>query len=307
MLADIRRATGRTLPIATLIFAPTITRLAEVIADERTQDACPNLVPMRAGRGRPIFIFHTITGSVMECLTLAGTLQSERPVYGLQARGLDGDEAPQRRVEEMASLYIGQIRALQPEGPYALVGYSFGGLVAFEIAQQLVAMGEKIELLGLLDTLVDERFLPLRAWMGLQLRVFARRWDEFLSLSGRDRITYVKRKTFAVVDRIGERLGRPSRRRTFDTEGMPPTLQRVRESMTTAMTMYQPRHYSGGPILYMRATVRDETEGDSLATWKRVAKRGLEILPVRGLHTDLVVEPQLAVVAEALARRLPAA
>ncbi|MEW9581500.1 acetoacetate--CoA ligase [Paraburkholderia sp. DGU8] len=307
MLADIKRATGRTLPIATLIVAPTITRLAEVIADERSQEAHPNLVPMRAGRGRPIFILHTITGSVMECLTLAGTLQSERPVYGLQARGLDGDEAPQRRVEEMASLYIEQMRAVQPQGPYALVGYSFGGLVAFEIAQQLIATGEKIELLGLLDTLVDERFLPLRAWMGLQLRVFARRWDEFLSLSGRYRITYVKRKTFAVVDRIGERLGRPSRRRTFDTEGMPPTLQRVRKSMNIAMTMYQPRPYSGGPILYMRATIRDETEGDSLATWKRVAKRGLTVLPVHGLHTDLVVEPHLAVVADALARRLPAA
>jgi acetoacetyl-CoA synthetase len=77
--------------------------------------------------------------------------------------------------------------------------------------------------------------------------------------------------------------------------------------MNIAMTMYQPRPYSGGPILYMRATIRDETEGDSLATWKRVAKRGLTVLPVHGLHTDLVVEPHLAVVADALARRLPAA
>jgi acetoacetyl-CoA synthetase len=77
--------------------------------------------------------------------------------------------------------------------------------------------------------------------------------------------------------------------------------------MGVAMTTYRPRRYSGGPIVYVRATIRDESEGDALPTWQRVARRGLTILPVDGLHTDLVVEPQLAVVADALAHRLPAA
>ena len=89
----------------------------------------------------------------------------------------------------MARVYIEQMRTVQPSGPYALVGYSFGGLVAFEIAQQLIAAGEKIELLCLLDTYVNERYLPLVAWMRFQS---AWSWPiacaTFRALSARDRL-----------------------------------------------------------------------------------------------------------------------
>ncbi|MFM0672959.1 acetoacetate--CoA ligase, partial [Paraburkholderia sediminicola] len=261
MLAEIRLATGRTLPLATLIIAPTIARLAAVIAGESVQRAHPNVVPMRAGRGRPVFMLHSITGSVMECLTLAGTLESERPVYGLQARGLDGDQEPQRRVEEMASVYVEQMRAVQPSGPYALVGYSFGGLVAFEIAQQLVAAGEKIELLCLLDTYVDERYLPWHAWFAFQCEVMAKRVRAFRALSAHGRLAYLKDRVFGAADRIRMRLGRMAARPAADTQGLPPVLRQVRESMRVAMATYCPRRYLGSPIVYVRASVREGGQG----------------------------------------------
>ncbi|CDY76997.1 Acetoacetyl-CoA synthetase [Caballeronia glathei] len=307
MLAEVKRATGRTLPLATLIIAPTIARLAGVIVDESVPGAHPNLVPMRAGRGRPVFMLHSITGSVMECLTLAGTLPSERPVYGLQASGLDGDEAPQRRVEDMASAYIGQMRAVQPDGPYALVGYSFGGLVAFEIAQQLVAAGEKIELLCLLDTYVNERYLPLIPRLRFQSGVVGERVREFRSLSAHDRLGYLRDRAFGAADRIRLRLGIMARKPAPGAQGLPIALQQVRESMRVAMTTYRPRRYLGGPILYVRASIREEGQGDPLPAWVRVAKRGLLVKPVDGLHTDLIVEPNLATVANTLVRELAAA
>lgn len=304
MLAAVRRATGRALPIATLIVAPTIARLAAVIVGEGKEGAQPNLVSMRAGRGRPLFMLHSITGSIMECLTLAGTLQSDRPVYGLQARGLDGDDAPQRRVEDMARVYIEQMRMVQPSGPYALVGYSFGGLVAFEIAQQLIAAGEKIELLCLLDTYVNERYLPLAARTRFQLGVVSNRVSEFRALSGRARASYLRDRAFGLADRIRMRAGLLARKAAPDTEGLPPVLKHVRESMRVAMTIYRPRRYLGGPIIYVRASIKEDGQGDPLPAWQQIARRGLIVKPLEGRHTDLVIEPNLAAVADEIARGL---
>ncbi|WP_284503035.1 acetoacetate--CoA ligase [Caballeronia sp. AZ10_KS36] len=305
MLADIRRTTGRTLPIATLIVAPTIARLAgAIVSDQGTSAANSTLVQMRAGRGRPLFMVHSITGSVMECLTLAATLQSERPIYGLQAQGLDGDETPQRSVEDMARAYVLRMRGVQPTGPYALVGYSFGGLVALEIAQQLVKAGEQIEMLCLLDTYVHERCLPLSAWARYQVAMLAYRMREFRSLDARSRVRYVRGKALALTDHVRMRLGKTAQRPGPETRSLPPPLMLVRESMRVAMTTYKPRRYVGGPIVYVRASIMQDDRGDPLPVWQRVAKQGLRIMQVEGRHHDLVVEPHLATVAMALAQVL---
>jgi acetoacetyl-CoA synthetase len=308
MLTDVQRATGRTLTLAKMIVAPTIARLAAVLAaDPDTHAENSTLVQMRAGSGRPLFMVHSITGSVMECLTLAGMLQNERPVYGLQALGLDGDEAPQHSVEEMAKGYVRRMREVQPHGPYALVGYSFGGLIAFEIAQQLVAAGEKIEMLCLLDTYVHEHCLPFPQWTRFQAGVIVDRLREFRTLDGRARIGYMRGKALAIADRVRMRMGHQAHKAAPDTQGLPPVLLRVRESMRVAMTTYRPRRYLGGPIVYVRATVLDPDRGDPLPVWQRVATHGLCIMKVDGKHTDLVVEPHLATVAHTVTNALSSA
>ncbi|SAL03914.1 acetoacetate--CoA ligase [Caballeronia ptereochthonis] len=308
MLADVQRATGRVLPLATMIVAPTIARLAAVLAaDPDTRVANSTLVQMRAGSGRPLFMVHSITGSVMECLTLAGMLQNERPVYGLQALGLDGDEAPQHSVEEMAKGYVLRMREVQPSGPYALVGYSFGGLIAFEIAQQLVAAGEKIEMLCLLDTYVHEHCLPFPQWTRFQAGVIAERLREFRALDARARFGYMRGKASAIADRVRMRMGQQAHKAAPDAQGLPPVLLRVRESMRVAMTTYRPHRYVGGPIVYVRATILDQERGDPLPVWQRVAKHGLRIIRIDGKHTDLVVEPHLATVAQTLTKALSSA
>ena len=305
MLADVQRATGRTLPLSTMIVAPTIARLAAVLsADPSTRAADSTLVQMRAGSGRPLFMVHSITGSVMECLPLAGMLQNERPIYGLQALGLDGDEAPQQTVEEMARSYVPRMRELQPNGPYALVGYSFGGLIAFEIAQQLVAAGEKIEMLCLLDTHVLEDCLPFAHWTRYHARLIGRRLRELRSLDAHTRLSYLRRKVAAIQGRVGRRMGQQAHMESAETQGMPAALVRVRESMHIAMTTYKPRRYVGGPIDYVRATLLDNERCDPLPVWRRAARGGLRITLIDGRHTDLVVEPHVATVAQALTNAL---
>jgi thioesterase domain-containing protein len=108
---------------------------------------------------------------------LAHHLALEQPLYGLAAQMLDKKYAPLNRVEDLAAHYIKEMRILQPDGPYFLVGVSFGGLVAFEIAQQLVAQGQQVALLALLDTYAPGVVKQLLAGERISAH-----WNNFLQL-----------------------------------------------------------------------------------------------------------------------------
>jgi len=114
------------------------------------------LVPIQTlGDRAPLFCIHALGGEVLYYYRLAHELGTDQPFYGLQARPMDGQAgqstAPQITIEELAAEYLRAVRSLQPVGPYFLAGHSFGGVVAFEMAQQLTASGEDVALLALLD------------------------------------------------------------------------------------------------------------------------------------------------------------
>jgi acetoacetyl-CoA synthetase len=236
----------------------------------------------------------------MECRALIGALRSGRPVYGLNAHGLEGEKAPQQHVIDMARDYVAQIRQLQPHGPYALAGYSFGGLIALEIAQQLHRARERVEMLCLVDTYVNERYLPWDAWMRYEGRYVVEQWRTFRDMLSAQRTRYVSAKLAAAVDRARLRLGRTARRLEPDAVGLPPVLLRVRQAMQVAMATYRPKRYRAGPILYVRASTRIEGRGNPLPLWQRVACRGLKVIDVAGGHSDMVFRPNADVVAAAL-------
>ncbi len=146
---------GVDLPLSTLVRAQTTADLATVI-DSPAEDRVPSIVLLRPGTAeRPLFLVHSISGDVLQLRPLALRLDTDRPVYGIQALGLDPRETPQTRVEEMAAGYVQTLRSVQPGGPYALGGHSFGGLVAFEMARILTGQGERVDWLGLIDAQVD--------------------------------------------------------------------------------------------------------------------------------------------------------
>ncbi|MFN7023117.1 MAG: type I polyketide synthase [Pseudorhizobium sp.] len=163
---------GVDLPISTLFDAPTIAQCAarigpsahlelgqspvEVDARPLPHEEFVHLVLMDRGPEQgalsPLFVCAGMFGNVLNLRHLARGIGVERPVYGLQARGLYGDREPHYRFEDMAADYICEIRKVQPHGPYLLAGYSGGGLTALEIAHQLAAAGEEILHVALLDT-----------------------------------------------------------------------------------------------------------------------------------------------------------
>ena len=153
LLARIDQAYGRRLPIGALFQRPTVERLAALIG-EGSEDAqrWPSLVPMRATGERPaLFCVHGGAGTVLFYHELVDSLGEDQPVFALQAAGLYGDRAPQLSVEDMAAGYVEQIRQARPEGPYALAGYCFGGMVAFEMARRLRAEGAEVSMVIMLN------------------------------------------------------------------------------------------------------------------------------------------------------------
>ncbi len=151
LVTRVREQLGVRLPLVALFRGPTAEQLAVVVRSEQSEQRC--LVGLRPNGSRPpLFLVHPAGGTVFCYAHLARHLGPEQPVYGLQAQGLDGKQPPLESFEEMAARYVDEVRGVQPEGPYLLGGWSLGGLVALEMAQQLRASGQRVGLLALLDT-----------------------------------------------------------------------------------------------------------------------------------------------------------
>jgi amino acid adenylation domain-containing protein len=152
LLSTIEISLGKSLTLAALFTGQTIEELALVLGSEEKSRSSSSLVPIQtSGTKPPLFVIHAVWGNILFYRDLIGYLPPDQPVYGLEAKGLDGKEAPITSMTEMAAYYIEEIRKVQPQGPYFIGGHSLGGIVAFEIAQQLHSQGEKIGILAIFD------------------------------------------------------------------------------------------------------------------------------------------------------------
>ena len=148
MAVELERLLGRPIPIATLFAAPTIQTLARTLADESWIPAWKSLVVLQPdGLRTPLFVIHGMGGDVFYFARLARLLGPDQPVYGIRAEEADGIELSESGVEALAIRYAQEIRALQPEGPYRLAGYSAGGWFAYAVATELRSHGQAVTIL----------------------------------------------------------------------------------------------------------------------------------------------------------------
>jgi thioesterase domain-containing protein len=164
LFIQIEKAFQIELPLAVLLEAPTIRQLAAIISTPIVHSSGSSLVAVQpSGTKPPLFCVHGHTGEIFYSRNLSLSLGTDQPVFGLRSQGLGG-EAPYFTVEEMATGYLREIRAVQREGPYFLAGYCFGGMIAYEMARLLKAQGEEVALLVMFNTPVPGslKWWPLR-------------------------------------------------------------------------------------------------------------------------------------------------
>jgi len=153
LMAKIEQACNKHLPLASLFQNGTIELLANYIRKDEEINLWSSLVPIQLdGSGTPLFCIPGAGGHVLYFQKLAFHLGKNRPIYGLQPPGLDGETKPFDKIEDLAAHYVETIKNVQKNAPYYLCGHSFGGLVVFEMAQQLIKNGEQINLLAILDS-----------------------------------------------------------------------------------------------------------------------------------------------------------
>lgn len=274
---------GVELPLSLLIEAPTVTELAAVV-DDPAKHFQP-LVQMRAGAdGPPLFLVHSIWGDVLGMRQMVMAMESDVPVYGIRARGLNRGEEAQRSVEEMAASYVELIRDFQPEGPYRVAGHSYGGLLAFEIARRLADDGHEIGWLGLIDAeLATAAHAPGRRWGHRLARPF-----HYARAALRD-----PRRTVSSILRQEDW-----------TEGASETHRRFAALSLEAAAAYRPRPYRGSMTYFLPTVRRLHLFADPLPVWRRLTAGQIEIEHVPGPHVGMVAGESGRVVASLIDRHL---
>ena len=287
LMNRVEQAFGKKLPIATLLQAPTIEQLATILRQEGWTPSASSLVPIQTGGSKlPFFCVHGAHGTVVRFHDLARHLGPDQPFYGLQAQGLDGRNSCHTRAEEMASHYVKEIRGLQPQGPYLIGGYSFGGMIAFEMAQQLAAQDQE-GVVFLFDTL-----LPIRGTVPDQepastssvlLKLF--------QIPAPERRTYLSRVIAAALRPV---------QRWLRIAKLPRQHNKVRKICLQAYKEYMPQPFPGRVILFRSSQKPLRGVRDPHLGWTTYVPRGLEVYDVEGNHENILLEPQVRCVAEQL-------
>lgn len=153
LMAEVEAEFGQHFPLSVLFEASSVSAMSVIIRQQCEYHVNRSLVPIRkGGSDRPLFFVHPTGGNVLCYFEMAQTLAPEQPFYGLQDPGLFNSEIPYSTLPELAALYVEEIRSVQSHGPYFLGGWSSGGVIAYEIAQQLLALGEEVAMLALVDS-----------------------------------------------------------------------------------------------------------------------------------------------------------
>ncbi len=287
LFLEIAKATGRDLPITTIYEAPTIAALAAMLEQNATPKFSP-LVLVNAGDDSlpPLFIAHGLGGNVMEIFPVAKRVQSRQPIFAIQAKGVDGVGVPHERVEDMAQFYLDAIRAVQPHGPYYLAGYSFGGLVALEMAQCLSKAGEAVAFMGMLDTYPHPQFWPLACRISVLARLARRHTVALMDMAFGEFVPFLMKRFSRFLTYFGSR--RRNRQNAGVRRSSQPSLQLVFDYADVAWTHYRPRFYSGN-VTFLKAATSLRFPPNPFAMWGGLVQK-LDVHTVPGDHMGMVRE-----------------
>lgn len=311
MMVDLEKITGVKLPLAVLFTNPTISALSKLYDSPDNNLVWSPLVTIKnSGSRNPLYFAHGISGNVFKYYELAQLLDRDQPSYGLQAVGLNGIEKPLTTMKEIAAHHVKEIMIFQPKGPYALAGGSFGGYLAYEMAQQLKAIGQEVSFLCLFDveSLSELSFLPsgLKQIKGAQLftQRFIKRAISLISSDKENRKKYLQLK-LQQKNAIGGENEKDDLESWLDKHKMVELIgeesaanfRNIEEACYKAMINYKIEKYDG-EITLIRAEEGffNNTFSKELG-WQHFSKK-VDVHIVSGDHNSIFWEPNVLALAK---------
>jgi thioesterase domain-containing protein/acyl carrier protein len=299
LISKVEQLVGQKIPLSILFQGATIEQLAVTLRQRGGTLKEQSLVTIQSDASRPpLVLVHSASGSVMSYVALSRRLGREQPVYGLQSRGLDPDRKPTTRVEDMASEYIEELIAVQPEGPYHLGGWSMGGVIAFEMARQLIAQGKSVAPVVLIDSTfqtgeaetneMDDAslLLALAQHHGLFWDGAEGIFEDLSSLSLDEQLEYLLKKG-AGYSQFPLDLGISQLRHLFE----------LFKANVHAAENYRPAKSNQKVILLQAADAPADDAAATLRRWEEVAEV-VETHRLPGDHYSIVTEPNVTSLAE---------
>lgn len=334
LIAEIERAFGKRLALATLFEEPTIARLAVALGDDDAN--LTGLAPVQPGAPgndrRPLYFVHgDFWAGGFYTLNLARHVGADQPFYTFEQHGLH-DEAVPPTIEEMAAHHVRTLRAHQPDGPYLLGGHCSAGLIAFEMARQLEEQGARVDLLALVHTAVESGHYatarrvvePLgrlarlddarRARLAESLGASLLRLDRLARMDRAERAAAVRGKARGLPRRGAS--ARHGRNEAAEAQAEAPAedmldqrlrarRQRVNAAYIRANRRYVPRRYAGPVALFIAGDERADYGRDRTMGWGATIDGTLDIQLVPGDHVTCVTDDaHVRVVGEALRARI---
>lgn len=322
----IRQELGREVPAHAAFRGSTVERMARAV-DRRADpaDSSPLVAIQPHGSRPPLFFVHPAAGIVFPYFALARELGPDQPFYGLQARGLDGLAPPDRTIEEMARTYVEALRTVQPRGPYFIGGFSFGCLVAFEMAQQLRRAGEEPALVALVDEpapVLGHR--PSAALMarlfitGIGRTIWPHLHDYFYLVNAGPKPTAKPRSWLPSLKELSKlrpdaELLQSILARSTMANFVPPEsrLLALRQPAMRPMfelfllhvqqtLAYRPEAYPHGVTVFQATSLGGKYDADPSMGWRVLAAGGVEVHKIPGEHLELLRPPNVQVFAAKL-------
>ena len=324
IFAEIYNLTGVNLPLAEIFKSPTVRDLSKVIEasggkiktrwnkhrllkhffrpmpSKAEKQGWTHLVPIKTGGNKPpIFCMHAIGGNVLNYYPLASRLDDDQPVYGLQARGLDGISEPYSSLEEMAAHYIEEMKTVQPIGPYSVVGGSMGGFIALEVAQQLKQEGQDIALLAMFDTytlsflkkdpLFSKDHLIVRILNKFKVLIFSKRYGttfmkQFSKIHGslKNKMVFFIKLCLCISFHV---IHKP----------IPHKLRYwyVEEKHWKPILKYSPKRYKGDLVLFADSQTDIGLRSEVNKGWDDYIEGSIDVIEIPARHLEFMEEPIL--------------
>jgi acyl transferase domain-containing protein/thioesterase domain-containing protein len=311
MFTQIEKIFGKRLPLATLYEAPTIRKLAAIISEEKYVASWASLVKIQPSGSRPpFFCIHAEGGNVLEYRLLAAYLGNDQPFYGLQAKGLEGKTVIDITIGEMAKDYIREIKTVQPGGPYYIGGYCLGGIVAFEMAQQLQHDGEEVAFLALISTSTPDQLRNIKPHLtAIHKKIYnilervELEIDNMSILSTREMFLHIIDRTirtknlfrYRFEDFLDKLFSKLHLKYKWHTSGY--TIEKSVDLSDDAYMAYQPKPLKNRVHLIRVSRQKRELLFDPALGWQGLAENGLDIYEVPGFHKNVLKEPHVQTLA----------